>query len=70
MQIEGQKRMLRRMYQGLEALIVIYHNLLITPLQLSTHADDEHVCSARVHACGEVRYLKVMVAVIKPPLAL
>ena len=49
---------------------VTYHNLLITPLQLSAHADDEHVCSARVHACGEVRYPKVIVTVIKPPLAL
>jgi hypothetical protein len=48
----------------------IYHRLLIICYKISNHGDDEHMCSARVHACGEVRYSKTTTTDTKPPPAL
>jgi len=48
----------------------LYHWALITPHQVSNHSDEDHMCSARIHACGEVRPLKPTVTDSKQPPAL
>jgi len=54
------------MYQGLNILAYIYYRLLTTLCQLSSHTDDEHMCSARVHACGKVSFSKSIATGSKP----
>jgi len=58
------------MHQGLSTITHAYYRLLTTLYQLSSHEDDEHMCSAQVHACGEVSYSTPITAGSEPPPAL